>query len=164
MAQDFTTNVISPLHVDRTPACGNSEGDDGRGRLHVKVNNKDSEPIPVTITDSEPGEPFYEDFSGVPSGVGPHDLIDFTVAASTKRFLAHLEVSCRIESVVQVTKNGTVIGTSRTGAAVPTAKFDWNPRRECVAGDNIKVTLTKRAGGPDNNVAAHLMGLEKPTT
>lgn len=47
---DFVTPVISPLHTDRTPPIGNSEGDDLRGRAHVKISNKSSEPIPISGT------------------------------------------------------------------------------------------------------------------
>lgn len=41
------TPVTSPLFMDRDTLLGNSPGDDGRGRLHVKVDNKNTEPIPV---------------------------------------------------------------------------------------------------------------------
>lgn len=49
VSQNFTDKAISDLHTDRDPPVGNSAGDDGRGRLHTKISNKDSEPVPVKI-------------------------------------------------------------------------------------------------------------------
>jgi hypothetical protein len=44
--------------MDRSKPIGNSEGTDDRGRLHVKVNNKDAEPVPVAIISEGPGSLF----------------------------------------------------------------------------------------------------------
>jgi len=128
--------------------------------LRVCVVNTALDPIPVTITSGVAGAPFYSDFDGIPSGVGPHDLVSFTVGAGKTRLLSRLHISCRIESKAVVTQNGTVIANLRTGAARPSDSFEWNPQKPCVAGDIIKVTLTKRAGSSDNDIGVHLMGTE----
>jgi hypothetical protein len=157
-------NFRAPLLIDQDfPYVGNSPGDDGRGRVHVKVSNKSTEAIPVNVVDSEPGEPLFQDFDAAVSGTGPHTLIDYTVPADTKLFLSHLEISCRLESNIRVEKNGDLIGSGATAGAHPHDVINWIPRRECVEGDNIKVLLTKRSGSPDVDIGAHLMGLTTPT-
>lgn len=103
--------------------------------------------------------PFFFDYSDVVSGNSPVTLISTTVAASTNLFLSRLEITCRIESFIEVKKNGDVVGTLRTGAAQPSARFHWSPNRDCTDGDIIEVVLTKRAGTSDISVGAHLMGV-----
>ena len=155
--------VGAALIMDRSKAIGNSEGLDDRGRLHVKVSNKDSEPIPVILTDTEPGEPYFADFEDMVTTNAPETLLDITVSALNKLFLSQVEISCRIESKITIEKNGVVIGSLRTGASTPSVRFTWLPRRQCNGGDNIKVILQKRAGSPDIGVGAHLMGLTQTT-
>lgn len=44
----MSSNFRSPLLIDNdSPYIGNSEGEDGRGRLHVKVSNANTETVPV---------------------------------------------------------------------------------------------------------------------
>ena len=154
-----TTPVMSALHMDRSKPLGNSEGLDDRGRLHVKIGNMDTEPIPVNVVDTEVGDPWFQDFSGLASGDAPQTLITYTVPASTKINLTSLNLSCRIESMAEVFINSVLVGSLRTGAAQPSDSFSWNPRRPAVVGDLIEVILTKRMGTPDITVGAHLMGL-----
>lgn len=109
-------------------------------------------------------EEFFFDYSDVPVGVGPHTLFSYTVDSFETLFLTRLDVTCRMESMVQVLKNGVVIADLQTGAARPSANFTWYRSREAVAGDLIEVVLTKRAGSPDVSVGAHLMTLRRPIT
>jgi hypothetical protein len=103
-------------------------------------------------------EPFFFDFSDVITGDDPQTLLTYTVPDGQSLSLSRLEISCRIESFIQVFKNGEAIGDSRTGAAKPSASFTWYPNRGCLAGDIIEVVLTKRIGTSDVSVGAHLMG------
>ena len=49
MADSETTETLSALVLDRSTRVGNSKGLDGRGRVHVKVSNETTEPIPVLV-------------------------------------------------------------------------------------------------------------------
>ena len=44
------TPVLSPLLMDRDIPLGNSEDDIGKRALHVRVSNKNTEPLPITFT------------------------------------------------------------------------------------------------------------------
>lgn len=157
---DFSKPVNAALIMDRSPPLGNSEGDDGRGRLHVKVSNKATEPIPVAVVDAELGQHKFLDYDNTPAGVGPHTLISYIVAAANRLNIQRLNISCRQEADVKVKLNGQTIATLRTGAANPSPSFIWTPARECTTGSLVEVILTKRAGAPDTTIGAHLMGVE----
>jgi len=112
------------------------------------------------INDS--GTPYFADYSGVINVNTVVSLINITVASGTTLKLSHLEISCRFESFIEVLKNGQVIADLRTGAANPSASFNWIPSRKLISGDIIQVNLQKRSGSPDVEVGAHLMGLSAP--
>lgn len=154
-----TLPVTAGLIMDRSKPIGNSEGSDDRGRLHVKVSNKDTEPIPVTISDSEPGEPFFLDTYTPATPGTAQTLISHTVLAGTKLYLSLLALSCRTEGECLIKKDGSIIGTCRTGPGQPDASFNWIPRRECLAGSLVEVVFTPRPSSPIVSIGAHLMGL-----
>jgi hypothetical protein len=118
-------------------------------------------PIQVSQADEVP---FFFDFSDVISGSDPVSLFSQTIDPGIEIELTRLIVASRVESIVQVFKNGSVIGTVKTGAAQPMSSFDWRPNNVCVEGDSIEVVLTKRANAPDNTVGVHLMGVQNTTT
>lgn len=103
-------------------------------------------------------EPFFFDFSDVISGDAAVTLISYSVLVGQTLDLSHLEVSCRLESVIEAQQNGQVIATLRTGAAQPKDSLIWYPNRVLIAGDLIEIIITKRTGTPDVSVGAHLMG------
>lgn len=94
MAQDFTTPVTSPLHVDRTPNVGNSEGDDGRGRLHTKISNKVTEPVPVFVTDASPTSAVPTIFNVACPVAGTE--YSQALPANTRRFIIRARKSSKI--------------------------------------------------------------------
>lgn len=102
---------------------------------------------------------FFFDYADTPVGSGPFTLLSQTVDPGTTLDLTRLSVSCRIESMLQVLKNGLVVADLRTGAALPTANFDWRPNLNCVSADTIEIVLEKRSGAPDTVVGVHLMGI-----
>ena len=114
---------------------------------------------PVQVDTSSSQVPFFFDFSDVVSGGSPVILLSITVNFGETLALNRLEISCRIESLIQVTKNGEVIADLRTGAAQPSSSFLWYPGRDCLAGEVIEVVLTKRSGTSDISVGAHLSGV-----
>lgn len=103
--------------------------------------------------------PFFFDYADIPIGDGPHTLFSQVIAIGETLDLTRASVSCRMESITQIFKNGLVVGELRTGAALPMANFDWRPNNVCVEGDTIEVVFTKRAGSPDVDVGIHLMGI-----
>lgn len=151
--------VLAGLVMDRSKPIGNSEGADDRGRIHTKISNKDTEPIPINIIDTEVGDPWFQDFNGLLSGDTAQTVITYTVPANIKINLVTLDISCRVEALATVSINGTIVSNLRTGAAQPSDSFTWNPRRPAISGDVITVIMMKRAGTSDVSVGAHLMGL-----
>jgi hypothetical protein len=107
--------------------------------------------------------PFFFDYADIPVGAGPHVLISSTVGVNETLELTRFYYTCRMESFVQVLKNGSPIASLRTGAAMPMASFDWRPNNICVANDSIEIVLIKRPGAPDIDVGAHLMGVVNTT-
>jgi len=114
---------------------------------------------PVTVEET----PFFFDYTGIPEGSDPFTLIAYFVPAGMTLDLTRFYYTCRMESFVQILKNGSLIGSLRTGASMPMASFDWRPNHVCVADDIIEIILTKRTGAPDIDVGAHLMGLTQTT-
>jgi len=106
-------------------------------------------------------EPFFFDYTFTISDDLPNTIF-FSVVADQNLYLSRLNISCRIESFIEVKKNGEVIASLRTGAANPSASFHWSPNRKCLVGDSIEITLQKRINSPDVEVGAHLMGLSAP--
>ena len=117
---------------------------------------------PIQVSETE-DEPFFFDFADVLVGAGPHTLFSQTIDPGFILDLSRIVVACRIESMVEIYKNGSVIGSLRTGAAFPMSSFDWRPNQSCVEGDSIEIVLTKRANAPDNTVGVHLMGVLNTT-
>jgi hypothetical protein len=104
--------------------------------------------------------PFFFDYQGVVSGSDPFTVIAYFVPADATAELTRFYYTCRMESFVQILRNGNLIGSLRTGAAMPMASFDWRPNHQCAANDIIEIILTKRVGSPDIDVGAHLMGVQ----
>lgn len=149
--------VISPLVMDRDLSLGNSSGIDGRGRIHTKISNKSTEPVPVTIVDSEPGDPVFYSGSNTTSPGVDITLIDETI--SQNQTINRLEASCRVESLITLSVNGDVKATKRTSAASPNTSFEWEPRLPILNGSHIIVTVKARAGSPITDAEAYLMAL-----
>lgn len=101
---------------------------------------------------------FFFDYTGIVSGATPVTLISYTVPVGLVLSISRLELACRVESTVEIQKNGDVIGVIRTGAASPKDSFHWSPNRSLSEGDLLEIILTKRAGSADISVGAHLMG------
>jgi hypothetical protein len=105
-------------------------------------------------------ESFFFDLEIEAIGSAPIPIYSQTIDPGIILELSRLVVACRVESIVQVFKNGNVVGSIRTGASLPMSSFDWRPNNKCVEGDSIEVVLTKRSNAPDNTVGVHLMGVK----
>ena len=153
----------SALLTDRGLPIGNSEDVFIRRALHVKIGNKPSEAVPVYLT--EPGassDPFFAEGAGAITPGVLQNLITFVVPVAISRLLSQVIVTCRVEGIFEVKAGTTVIGSGRTGAASPQAKFEWDPSRPVAAGVTVVVNFTARAGGPATTVEAYLQASDIP--
>lgn len=112
----------------------------------------------------EESTPFFFDFADQVVGEGPHIIYTDSIVSGVVLELTRIVLASRVEAMLELFKNGSVVASLRTGAAHPKDSFDWWPVNECVEGDSIELVLTKRAGAPDNTVGVHLMGVQKSTT
>jgi len=149
-----------PLYMDNDDQMlGNSPGADLRGRLHVKVANKASEPIAVTFVESVNDE-FFADATDIGTTPGvDQTLISFVVPIATQRQLSAVRATCRQEGIFWVLAGGLKIGSGLTGPGQPSS-FSWTPARAIAAGVTIEVKFQERATGPVTTVDCFLMGAD----
>lgn len=153
---DFDQYVHAALSVDRAPPCGNSPGDDDRGRLHVKVANKASEAVPVFITDIEPGTPFFVDASGLVTTPGTEqELFSTTVPAATTRNVKRIDVLCRQHVAWKFTADGDTVASGRTGPGHPRDTVEWIGR-PFAADVELKLLATALANEPVSDIEGYL--------
>jgi len=148
--------------MDRSKPIGNSEGTDDRGRLHVKVSNKLTEPVPVFLTDIGPesGTEIHQ-YTAAASSPGTEITVSTHIVPPSKTWeLSQVDLLCRTEGVGYIKVNGTPIASFRTGAARPRDSQSFNPRKILAAGDIITVTFKARTGSPITDVESLFQTLE----
>ena len=130
-------------------------------RVSVRVCADAADPVPVTIiAGAGPiGSPHFADADTVTTPGGTKVLISESVPAATTRCLTKVIVSCRKAGIVNVTADGSLIGTSRTGAGKPDALIEWNPTRAITTGVTIEVTFTQ-TNGTTTDIQGHLMATD----
>lgn len=160
MSQDEKP-VGASLIMDRSYPVGNSKGDDGRGRFHVKIANKTTEPVPVVFSDM--GTPLFISNADVTDPGVEKSLITYTVPLNEKLLLQQISVSCRIESVFKITINGQIIGTLRTGAARPNDRFSYTPSYWVLSNEIVEVTVKARGLSPISDCEVYLQASTLPT-
>lgn len=156
MANESVSN--SALAMDRGLPLGNTpppSDPEGRRRLHTKIANELTEPVPVVVVDGVPGEPYFVEFDGPTTPGVEQTLIDFNTAA-TILDLYQARVVCRFEGSWRLEMGGALIASGRTGAAVPSSPFPFLPPRPVSPGVNIKLTFISRAGSPIADLEAYL--------
>lgn len=163
MADVVNEPTISALTLDRSLPVGDSPCDDGRGRLHVRVCNKATEPIPVTVAGSvNNGTPFYKDSSDVGTPGVTQTLFSLIVPANTDRQLKSLIVTSRTNSCWSLKADGSVIASGRTAPGHPESLFRWDLGRSIVSGSMIDLEFTEAANQPASDVEAYLQALDVP--
>jgi len=91
-----------------------------------------------------PGTPKLYSFSGLTSPGGSINIFTLSPPIGKIWRLLQLSITCRAETSVKTSDTSTLIGSLRTGAAAPNAKFNWPPY-------TITTALTvdvAQAGGP----------------
>ena len=74
---------------------------------------------------NEPGTPKLFTFSGVSGGT--QNMFTLSPPVGKVWRLLQLSVTCRAETAIKAYDNAAIIGSLRTGAASPNAKFVWSP-------------------------------------
>lgn len=165
MADNVNEPVLAALTLDRALPVGDSPGADFRGRVHVKVSNGASEPIPVTLVVAPtPGAaPFFE---GVPATVttpgAEQVLFSVSVPLSILRQLRRLAVICRMDCVWRLELSSVVVASGRTSPGYPESVFTWNPERPAVAGSSVELFFTQSSYQPVSVVEAYLQAADLP--
>jgi hypothetical protein len=114
MAEDY---CLSTLLMDRGQPLGNSEDSFTRRALHVKVGNKNTEAIPVTITNAPTSSATYKNefnqISAVPTSV--ETLIhSYTIPVGKVFTLTLVEVGGENVATYNVYLNGVLFAVRRT--------------------------------------------------
>ena len=138
--------VTSALHMDRSKPIGNSEGDDDRGRLHVKVNNKDSEPIPII-------DPLYTTQMGfLLNGASRAMNVDGSVTPATFTLAPTAGLIYKVDSLIFfISDNGTMdytdfgvlVGALANGLLFR-SKSNGNTKNIITVKDNIDIAMAFR--------------------
>lgn len=116
-----------------------------------------SEADPTSFFKTYPGvASFASPFVGVTTPGVEQTLYSASVPSGTIRHLASINIACRMEGRFSVTAGGTMVGSGRTGAAVPNARFVWSPQRPIAAGDLVEVKFTARLGSAVSDLEAYL--------
>lgn len=104
----------SSLTLDRSSPVGNSAGADDRGRLHTKVANKSTEPIPITT--SYFATTILNEFNTITAlaSEGTAFIVEYTVPVAKKLLLNFIEGSGDNFGVYQVFLDNVVIAEQRT--------------------------------------------------
>jgi hypothetical protein len=153
--------VVSSLLMDRSSPLGNSDDVFGRQALHVKIGNKSNEPVPVYISDGgTSGSPFYLSTQGSTTPGVSQTILSDTNSGTVPRHISAIYVICRIEGQALIKIDGTLIGSVRTGAAVPNARFSYDVPRAYSPGSILTVEFKSRAGSPISDVECHAIGLD----
>lgn len=149
------------LLVDRALPLGNSLDTFARRALHVKIGNKETEAIPVFVTDSAGGtEVFLDAFDEATTPGAEQTLLSSVVPALTARKLHSVDVSCRAEGQWRLEADGEVVASGRTCAAAPNDRFIFQVPRAIAPGVALELIFKARAGSAVNGVDAHLAAVD----
>lgn len=113
--------------------------------------------------DTATADPHFNSTSNATTPGTEQTLISETVPAGTIRELSRITTVCRQEATGQIKVDGALIGSFRTGPAVPSGVFEWIPRYPVSAGQEIEVLFTARTGAPISTVDCHLQAVDKST-
>lgn len=88
------------------------------------------------------------------------DLISETVSANKQINILRIDLTCRLEGLMEVYIDSTLIGSGRTGPATKNIGFNWVPYKSASAGEVIKVKFRAHSFRPADNVEAYLQARE----
>jgi hypothetical protein len=157
MSNDFR----SPLLMDTDENyLGNSPGVDGRGRLHTKISNRQTEPVPVVIIPGAINQVIHIANADNTTPGSYQTLITSIVPSNTIRYLYKAQINVRQEGVFQVLANGDLIGSGRTGPGLSPV-FEWMPQKPLTAGTVVELKFMQRPNSPSVTCEGYLMGIDQ---
>jgi hypothetical protein len=112
--------------------------------------------VPKKFYFEVPGTPDLKKIGTLTTPGVQQKLIEFTVPTGINKVLFRAIVVCRMESKFSVLMDGELIGSGRTGAACPSADFDWLPGLPVNPGQKIELLFTARPHSPVVDVEAYL--------
>jgi hypothetical protein len=129
----------------------------------VIIENDNTDPIPVYITDAEPGTPTLITDERATDPGNQQELISFVVGVGVTLDLYQARVVTRVHGKWRVTVDGQLVGSGRTGPSISElSQFSWSPRLSATSGQNVKVLFTAHADTPMSEVEAYLNGSSRP--
>lgn len=108
------------------------------------------------ISIGEPGSPLFVDASTITTPGTEQTLTTYTVPALKTANLLSVQVVCRQECTFQIYGDTALIGSGRTGAAVPNVNFTYRVARSFIAGKIIEVKATARSGSAASSIECYL--------
>lgn len=110
------------------------------------------------VTIGEPGDPLFVDDSDVTTPGVEQTLLSYTVPVGKTLNLLEVKVICRQETTVKIEGDSALIGSLRTGAAIPNGYFSYRIARSFISGKIIEVKATARSGSPVADIECYLQG------
>jgi len=120
--------------------------------LDVFVRNPSTSPIPVQISLTTLGTPFFVTAETVTIPGTPQTLITSLVPVSTTRRLKSVTVICRGTTKYRVKIGSALIGSGRTGPGSPESKFVWDADKDAATGTTITVIVDSKSPAQDIEV------------
>jgi len=154
------TPIQADLRMDRSDPLGNSTDVWGRRALHVKIGNRDYEPIPVYITTSNGGDEKHFQFAGSTNPGTTQTIFNIATPLGKRREVHRIVVACRRELKFKVYDDTTLIGSGFTGPQQQNINLAYSPPYVIGENKSLKVDLVFFTGSPITDVEAYLMCLD----
>lgn len=110
------------------------------------------------VSIGEPGDPLFQDFSGLSTPGIEQTLISYTVPAGKTLNLLAVYVISRQESTFKIEGDSALIGSGRTGPANPMGLFEYRIARSFSSGKLINIKASVRAGAAPGDIECYLQG------
>lgn len=153
----MTGSINNKLYLDRDKNIGNTDGTDGKGRAHVKISNKITEPVPV-IQQTLTGVPKRFRLAGSTTPGTEQTLISETVPAGKTWNVILAGALTRMTGRWRLLVDGTLEGSGYTGPGGNNELFDYRGGvLEAAATKVVEVKFLARSGSATgSNVDAYL--------
>jgi hypothetical protein len=87
-------------------------------------------------------------------------LINETVGSGKQINLLRVDLTCRMDGVMEIYIDSDLIGSGRTGPAEKNIGFDWTPFYPAAVGEVIQVKFRAHSNKPIDKVEAYLQARE----
>jgi hypothetical protein len=150
----------SALLMDRGLPIGNSEDVFLRRAAHVKIGNKPSEAIPVTMYEVS-GDEVLRFAENLTSPGAPVTIFSEAVPAGKTWYLSEFCVGCPTDARFDVLVDSDVVLRLRTGPASKTTPYTFSPKQPILEGAVISVVCTVPSYAPQSSCETTFQAVEK---